>query len=288
MRVERLPFTVYDIVGYFFPGVLAIAALSWFARGHFQSDLFWLIEVGPEIQASSEMPEWFSGVLDVVVFGIVAFAIGHVISFLSSVTIERLTNEFVGYPSEYLLAPMGFVGPVGQRFMTQRLKGFFKSSMVLLNVLFFPIYLFFVVVNVTGTIRAVVKPLTEPQANILRERFAATFQQDMADHPPGSSFALVCGYMFHNFPEIAARMYNYVVLYGFLRTLTFLSYVIAVCFGIRVFVDLCSGTYPNAWFAFIVTMSICFCFLLAFIKFYRRYSREAVISFITFDKELHK
>jgi hypothetical protein len=74
MRVERLPFTVYDIVGYLFPGLILVVGVGFL--GEFLS-----------VIAASKLIEDF-GTKATVLAGlfllVLAYALGHVVSLVGS------------------------------------------------------------------------------------------------------------------------------------------------------------------------------------------------------------
>lgn len=103
MEVKN-PFSLYDFLGYLFPGALALFILytiykvSMNPAGHVPYDyidrfVFFLREDEIKIDLSKVL----------IPFIIVSYMFGHLFAYLSSLTIEYFTNRIFDYPSKYLL-----------------------------------------------------------------------------------------------------------------------------------------------------------------------------------------
>ncbi len=94
MRVERLPFTVYDVVGYFIPGFMLLIGVT-----HFIPAIEAAIDTHKKLLGDS-----FSGHAVEIAFVIVlSYALGHIVSLMADKTVELAVVKIIGYPSEYLL-----------------------------------------------------------------------------------------------------------------------------------------------------------------------------------------
>jgi hypothetical protein len=225
VRVERLPFTVYDILGYFIPGFLFLAGVTHFF---------------PAVQATvdSHMLRLGSGLSGQAIgLGMViaaSYAAGHIVSFVASYTVEKGMIGINGYPSEYLMDNEGFK----RRWYHHEALG-----------------------------------------KLAQQRIAARFQEEfnasLNDYERRDWFQLIDHYHRANSPQIAARTYNYVVLFGFLRNTAFVLYALG---GI----SLLSITWcpPNA--SSFIPLSLVFFGVLAtlgFQKYFRRYSSQTLLGF---------
>lgn len=88
-------------------------------------------------------------------------------------------------------------------------------------------------------------------------------------------FRFIYHYTVENAPNHFPKMQNYVAIYGFLRTITFILVLFFLALVIHV------GYFPLSvktlvWLAF--TVAITFSFYLAFVKFYRRFSLEVLMA----------
>lgn len=98
--MDKNPFSLYDFMGYLFPGCLVLIIITYFYCLNFDvysivdlSNCNLLLEMGSKVS-------WESSLLLVVI----GYAFGHIIAYMSSLTIETIfTNKIFGYPSDYLL-----------------------------------------------------------------------------------------------------------------------------------------------------------------------------------------
>lgn len=220
MRVERLPFTVYDILGYFFPGFLFLIGLY-----HTVPTLSELAHAHTVLISSS----FFRGSVGLLILVTAAYTLGHLLSWGASLTVERFVIWMVGYPSQYLLSdePRKWMRP---RSLGKLAKEKFKS------------------------------------------RFEVVFGTEAKNN---DWFEVVDHHVRNHSFAAAARMYNYVVLYGFLRNTAFVSFVIA-CLSLPN-AHLCP---PNVDLGVTAALLLLGCAAtVAFQKYYRRYSTEVIMSF---------
>lgn len=87
-------------MGYLFPGLTVLYILYYFYSCRW--DLFQAIRVNVLCNTIDEIDNKFSFEKSVLII-IIAYIIGHLVSYVSSLTIEILSNRFFGYPSKYLL-----------------------------------------------------------------------------------------------------------------------------------------------------------------------------------------
>lgn len=287
MRAEKNPLTVYDIVGYIIPGIVfsfTIVLLTskffdfehslekiWLWKGTFVGDLIFFI-----------------------IFGTIFYLFGMIISFISSITVEKIFIFYVGYPSHLLTSDAQFKGNLGQRLIGKNLKKSVKSELFWISSLaMLPISLTLITLWLTGLVSILVKPLYTGFRRLLCAKFEirCTMRLDidrLSDTPDW--FRFVDYYVRINVPECYSRMYNYVVIYGLLRSVCFISticfwYGVYNLFSIWIFptlslLSLSASVYLTA-LSFIGTVL----FFLAFFKFYRRYTEEAIIGFTVHEME---
>jgi len=93
MDIKQNPFSVYDFLGYFTPGAVFIYGAI-FAVAHARhGNAFDVIAA----TLTFDKPEIY------IPFVLLAYVTGHLINFCSSMTIERYSVWFSGYPSKYLM-----------------------------------------------------------------------------------------------------------------------------------------------------------------------------------------
>jgi len=96
--MEKNPFSLYDFLGYLFPGLLSLLAIRYFI--YTPCDDYFSTESFPKIfQWNESIEKWEL----IAVFVIFSYVAGHIISYLSSVVVEYFATRTFGYPSAYLL-----------------------------------------------------------------------------------------------------------------------------------------------------------------------------------------
>ena len=89
-------------------------------------------------------------------------------------------------------------------------------------------------------------------------------------------FLFAYHYAVEKAPNHFPKMQNYVALYGFLRTLTFISVLFFWC----LFVHIIDGSFSTkvSVISLVFSALLSFTFYMAFIKFHRRFSLEVLMA----------
>jgi hypothetical protein len=227
MRVERLPFTVYDVLGYFVPGLLLLIGILHFSP--------WMPST--EDRHFAFLTGSFAGQAVAVALAIAAaYTVGHIVSLLAGKTIEAIVVWIFDYPSQYLLEPSGY----HQRpWQPRALPNIAKAK---------------IVVN-----------------------FKTEFGEELTAVDRREWFSMIDYFVRNRNSQAAARMYNYVVLYGFLRNSSFVFFILgfsSLAFGR---LTLCPPS-ASLWLA-VASCGLGVFAMLGFQKYYRRYSLEALMAF---------
>ena len=99
---EKNPFSIYDFLGYFFPGSLVLFILYAICKVDAN-----VVDVLPFSYVESFMAFLHDehAVIDVWKIGlpfiVIAYILGHISSYISSITVEYMTNRAFGYQSKY-------------------------------------------------------------------------------------------------------------------------------------------------------------------------------------------
>jgi hypothetical protein len=301
MRVERLPFTVYDIIGYLAPGLLLLWALLTISAGHSAGNLVDFAERVLRLESEPSAANGHTGFLEstttLILLVLGAYLTGHLLAFVSAETIERLMVALLGYPSEFLLPETDASVPYNSRqVIKKRIIASFKTpSLWLPLLLLFPYVLLVIGLNWrTSFLKKLLKRLPPAISQKVDENLVDRCDFDRRDPANASEawFLLVEHYASNNYPGVASKMYNYVVIYGFLRNTSLALYIVAWMYTLNVtigspwcrdFIDLWGTT--QLLIAGISLLSALGLFL-AFVKFYRRYSKEAILAFVTVNESL--
>ncbi|MBD7987449.1 hypothetical protein H9645_05345 [Luteimonas sp. Sa2BVA3] len=267
MELKQNPFSLYDFLGYFTPGAILLYIAGYFGK------IIWpgaptFHDVAA--QAGLEKAEAY------VPFVLFAYAIGHLLSFVSSVTIERYSIWAMGYPSKYLLG----VSQAGY-FHSDRhpaVRAVIRSAVF---ALILPISLMDLVLGrLLGMRDLYAKPLDDLLIQIIREKVYKLIQvvggvENPAQHGKAYGtdfFRFAYHYAVENAPHHLPKMQNYVALFGFLRNM---SLIVVIAFWPTAYAVVKGLVAWPALLALAVVSYLCF---MAFVKFYRRFCLEALMA----------
>lgn len=271
MDLKQNPFSLYDFLGYFTPGAIFLYGLM-AAYAHTQPDTTILGYIADKL--SFKQPEVY------IPFILVAYTIGHFLSFLSSITVERYSIWAFGYPSKYLLdLPHGGYYAMEEK---HRIRKFMRT---LVAALLAPIVAMDWLLGARAGLRdlyakkldaLLIATLERKLHKLMVEHADIKKPSDYGNATEHDFFRYAYHYAVENAPNHLAKMQNYVALYGFLRTLTLLSVVVfwgLVWHATR-------GTFSALHTILLLALSVLVAYVLfmAFVKFYRRFSLEALMA----------
>jgi len=271
--MKQNPFSLYDFLGYFIPGAVFLLGIVVLRR----------LGQQPGSWTALLAPISLLGKVELFVpLAVLAYVIGHSLSYLSSITVEKYSVWTLGYPSRYLLSlqPAPFFKPpkaVRPRRVVRLLVAIALSPLTLLELAchwfgFRPLY---------------AKPLDAALLECVKRQvvaFGAARVGRLETVLPQQGeerdiFRLVYHYTVENAPAHVPKMQNYVALYGFARTLSFEAVIffwVALAFYI-------GGRYTLPQFILIgLSSALAALFLyLDFNKFYRKFSLESFMALLT-------
>lgn len=274
MNIKQNPFSVYDFLGYFTPGAIFLYVIT-FGYAHVNED------ISPQDYVTENLG--FDNAEIYIPFILVSYAIGHLLSFLSSISIESFSIWAHGYPSKCLLKMQtdGYFQTEGS-----------KTLKIIIGLFLLPISVYELILgHCCGLKSFYMKPLDRvlrvvivKKINLLLIEHGGVKQPGNFGSPEKTDFFR---YAYHYAVEFAPnhypKMQNYVALFGFLRTLAFLSILIFWGLVFHVLNEKCSIFDSIVWL--ICSGTIGFIFYLSFLKFYRRFSLEALMALAVSYKE---
>ncbi|HHQ6553832.1 TPA: hypothetical protein ACSTJZ_005440 [Serratia fonticola] len=265
--MKQNPFSFYDFLGYLIPGA-SLLYLLYFGGIHYD----WkMADEAKTFMASNNNS--LGELLNFLPFVIASYIVGHLLSLLSSFLIEKYSNCRNGYPSQYLISNKG--------------SGYFYKSSFLSSIgrcfLFLVVLPISLIDVITGfkfrqnkkmddkLLPVVFKTCKE----LLKEKFCvAVDDMDSKTGIDGDSFRLIYHYSFENSEPHAAKLQNYVALYGFTRNISMAFVMTFWTLVIMKYVFESSIGYVP-----IVFSGVCsFIFYKGFVKFYKRYTLEAMMA----------
>jgi hypothetical protein len=279
MDPKQNPFSVYDFLGYFTPGALLLYGTLFFFGLHSNetSVLDHLKET-----LSFDKPEIY------IPFVLISYVAGHLINYMSSITVERYSIWALDYPSRYLLNReySGYFGVSEHKTLRRFLRLFIAILILPVSVLDFLLgYLF-------GMRDLYAKKLDDFLITIIQNKSKKLIKSDKdlgfnaesEDHQKYDSFRYIYHYAVEHSANHLPKMQNYVALYGFLRSLTLLSVILFWCLLWHVYFNPLPS--QRAYLEIACTSLLAFAFYIAFVKFYRRFTLEAFMAATVVNRKI--
>ncbi|MCH7408952.1 hypothetical protein MM239_06070 [Belliella sp. DSM 111904] len=281
--IKQNPFSLYDFLGYFIPGAVLfyiILLLLKIDDINSVNDVIRLINENMEFQFDK-----------VLFFIIISYCLGHLINYLSSITVERFACWKYDYPSKYLLGINR-----EQKYFQKDLRWqsifirFFIALLILpISILDFILGEYFLFKNFYT------KKLDDFLIDVIKDKclklLDSIYPPDYKELRNYDFHRIISHYTFENSKNHQFKMTNYVALYGFLRALSliccFLFWIFAIK-GIREIADYfyLTSKYESYQFTIhdlnlqltciiVISSFISYLYFMGFMKFYRRYSLES-------------
>ncbi|QCK16239.1 hypothetical protein [Mangrovivirga cuniculi] len=270
MVLKQNPFSFYDFLGYLIPGIFFLSSI-YFTLDHFNY-----------IDAKN----WLESVLldnpiDYFILIIVAYVIGHIINYLSSITIEIYSNWKYGFPSKTLIArkPKGYFD-----FDCKKPRNWIKR-LILLPMFLLPLWpTDFIFGNLFGIKAHLTRPMDRPYIDIAKLKTYSLIKingyleaDKMGSADSLNFFRYLYHYVLENCPNHVPKLQNYVALYGLLRTFSLIfNFLFFIWFILSITKEYSLINYIIAGSC----MAICYICFMAFMKFYRRFSLEVIMAHI--------
>lgn len=219
-------------MGYLFPGLTVLYILYYlYSCDHW--NLFKAIDIDVLCDTINQIGNKFNFEKSVLII-IIAYIIGHLISYASSLTVEILSNRLFGYPSKYLLQKeRPKYGELLVNYFRVKIDSSYKLMKIVKSICVWGVYLliFAVLLPISLTITTIgylininqfiIRPLDDYLINGIKAR-----QQELAKRIglklPGVNeecdyHRIIMHYVYLNIPACQHKVDNYIALYGFLR-----------------------------------------------------------------------
>lgn len=310
--MEKNPFSLYDFLGYVFPGVFALMVIyffylnSSFSLEQWSDYLKGLERLFVKIRAMKEWSlEW------AVSFLVVSYFLGHLISFLSALTIERFSQWIFGYPSFFLLnktkknlmfhdieqvwkKPGRVIIKCRCKIKLNHMKAIVQGFMrILVAILILPVSLLSLLCIIASLRGFFVKRLDSYLRDCIQRKkhILEDFYQLPHSHEYGDVdyFRIITHYTSEHSETHRRKMDNYMALFGFMRSCTFILSCTVMWLLMCNLFDVFKHSYGWSDFSLsetlvIVALSLLsFIFFMGFFKFYRKYSLEGLMFIVVSD-----
>lgn len=287
MTLNQNPFSVYDFLGYLIPGIFFCFGIYIINQDPNNIDIL-----------------FFSTAVDIenyLLLLLVCYLIGHLLSFLSSIIIEKYSVWTLGYPSRYLFKKEkeGFWNSVLVKYDKSHkigsiLRIFFRILIkTIVSIVILPITFFdFIVRHVFRLFDQYARPFDEGLLQIVKKcsnqlliKKYPEAKVNKSNNSDNDYFRIVYHYAIENAPNHVQKMQNYVALYGFIRT-TCLIFIILFWDSIITYIE--RQYINNFWYVPVIIALISFILYMDFNKFFRKFSVEAFMAAISsycYDKK---
>lgn len=272
--MKQNPFSFYDFLGYMIPGAVFLY-LAAFIFGREQ--IFSVFSIASTTANSNQLISFIPAV-------ICAYLLGHVLAIGSSAVIEAFTNISNGYPSEFL-----FDVKAKSYFSAKKKRDNFGR--LILWLIIFPISFLKLIlkswlrISMFNQAKSLPAPLRDDVFNkcilVLKTHIEVSGNEfDIERGIDGDYLRLLYHFVFENSERHAGKLQNYVALYGLTRNVSFVFILVFWASAVSMYI----GDIAFNPLLLIVLSSLSYAFYIGFIKFYRRYSLEAIMAISVFQK----
>lgn len=286
---QKLPFASYDTVVYFGGGTSLFTILY--------------IYFPLNLEVLPKNPTTFGeyGIFFLLAIGCVflVYAIGHALAFASSTLVEGLAHRTYGYPSliyEHVVNSRSTPPrQSARRYFFQNTWGGFSKGAWVTSVIRFvfglPIFIASLVTARVNFVGYFLPKIPEGATKLYADKLVDRDLHKYIDPFTQNWFKIIEHYVIANVPDTWRRMYNYMMIYGLLRSSTLLllvafwlevNQIIVTKFDFYIFpTPSYIGIRPrDGMFGTLIFLAVCasttyFCF----VKFSRRYFEEALLGF---------
>lgn len=290
-------------MGYLFPGLFLLIILVYVRNENFDISNIFRFKALMGIVGEDKTTFDLDKSILIIILGYIT---GHFVSYSSSLTIESFANSIFGYPSDYLLHGNKVSwGEMLRRYFicramssNRKLRMIKKCCKFLLKLLVFTfllpislmIFLFGWLVDVNTYIT---RPIDDYlKTSILKKQYelADILNIKKADVNDRCDYhRLVMHYVYLHVTECQKKVDNYIALYGFLRSI---SFVFCICFDCCLIYSLRSINFDldinwSIIKELIVLYAMTILSFLGFMKFYRRNTLENFMTLLVGLKSMN-
>ncbi|MDP3680061.1 MAG: hypothetical protein Q8R22_04440 [Flavobacterium sp.] len=281
--MEKNPFSLFDFLGYFIPGAFGLF-LVYFLQNDNGLEFYFKFENVKTLNTNIS-------ILYITFFVILSYTLGHILSLLSTLTIENFTVWMFGYPSKNLLDIHRM-----DKYFERKLKNNNTTDWpltILSGFLRFLLFLFlapistssFLVGNILNLNNSIYKKsLGEPYVNLLKTKIVDIFKSHdnnlLIDFNKHDYNKLLIHHSYNINTPHQSKLMNYVSLYGFSRVISLVFNLLSIFMFLKIFFfDEKLNINLNYEFSadsivFFISSFLTYITYLGYLKFYRRYTQE--------------
>lgn len=293
--MKQNPFSLYDFLGYVIPGALALMLIGFFSNLEQLSSLTAGYQSALDFFGKTQVKGSMSLLEETVIFVILAYVTGHIVAYLSSLTVEKFSYWVYGYPSRFLLeeVPSGHYWRVGQcssgdcGFVWPITKEQWLDLIwrILIGLFLWPLslctYIFSKKLNVKSFFVKKLDNNLIAAINLKKETLGNKL--GISDMNSGDYHRVIYHYEYEQQEKHHVKMDNYVALYGFLRAMCFIANCVTLWITFKYVIPTIDLSECFDWALiriWLVSILTTYIFFMAFIKFYRRFTLESFMCLI--------
>lgn len=296
------PFSIYDFLGYLFPGLLVVSLFIYLYK---DSQTLEGLSQLDSLKSFLEGKGWKFSIESSVLFVIVSYVMGHVVSYLSSVFIESFTNRVYGYPSHYLLNDddykykdlwvnyFGTSASSSKKYM-KYVKRVLKFMLkVIMAIVMLPVtFSVFTIGYLLDINHFITRSLEDDKLiKMIEDKYGelCTYLKVAKADEHSDFHRLIMHYVYINVQNCQPKVGNYIALYGFLRCMCFLACLLFTGLLYKAILTI-SPSSDFDWNMIMMLFAIyilAYILFLAFVKFYRRNTLEDFMTLVV-DKSIIK
>ena len=271
MKLTQNPFSLYDFLGYFIPGAILIYAFIFMDSGaHFSINC--ILETIKLENIDNYLP-----------FIIFAYLSGHLISFISSYTVEKYAVWRYGFPSKFLLN----VPHDGYFNKSKKIKHI--TLRVVIALLLIPLSIFDLLFGLIFNFKYWNNRIFDVfSIDMITQNMSHAYSKISKNSKPGAVelkdqdfFTILYHYVLERNKNHSIKIQNYVALFGFLRCITFLFVLIFWYVFYQLIIS--NTSFLSSLTILSLIAFISYIFFLSFLKFYKRYSMEILMALTTME-----
>lgn len=280
--MKQNPFSLYDFLGYLIPGAIFLYILNYI----FKIDTVSLLNLLNKCN-NDNLKNEITFALPIILI-IITYITGHIISLTSSFFIEAFSIYLYGYPSKYLFIRKHstFNIPKDENKIICTIK------IIILFLSLLPTSIILVIFkNFKISLFNQAKPLPEDLGNVVFDKCMIVLDRNLeiktdsirnkkeTEGLGNDYFQIIYHFIFENSEKHSSKLQNYVALYGFCRNI---SFVFLTSFLLSLYFTIMDKHIQTFWISLFPLLT--FLFFTGFVKFYRRYTLEALMGTTVFNK----
>lgn len=281
--MDNKMFSFYDFLGYLIPGSFLVMMIGLIFNIELSKSSDYSVENILEILKQIELDKIF-------ILIILTYILGHILSFLSAITVERYSRWTLGYPSGYLL---GYKKKA--YFQIEKNKLFRIPARILIFLFLFPITLLDLILSHSilkmskiirdSLDRELQCAIRKCVCKNLKEKYGIyNFCQD----EELDFLRILYHEVVENSKTHLSKIQNYVALYGFSRTIALILNISTYMFIYQVFnkkIYKLFGIGTTVFIVFIMSL-LSFIMYCSYNKFSKKYTLEILMAYLVLNKSI--